>query len=86
MGRTGVAFTDHGALTEFCGIAHDLPRQRPELSSQFVYQVVAALDGPQTFYQHFYLGSIYPLVLLNKDLNYDYYDSPALTKALWPDM
>ena len=86
MGRTGVAFTDPGALTEFCGIAHDLPRQRPELSSQFVYQVVAALGGPQTFYQHFYLGSIYPLVLLNKGLNYNYYDSPALTKALWPDM
>lgn len=86
MGRTGVAFTDPGALAEFCGISHDLPRQRAELSSQFVYQVVAALGGPATFYQHFYLGSIYPLVLLNKGLNYNYYDSPALIKTLWPDM
>ena len=36
MGRTGVAFTDPTALTEFCGIRHDLPRLRPELSTQFV--------------------------------------------------
>ena len=86
MGRTGVAFTDPGALAEFCGIDHNLPRQRPELSSQFIYQVVAALGGPAAFYQHFYLGSIYPLVLLNKGLNYNYYDSPALTKALWSDI
>ena len=86
MGRTGIAFTDPGALAEFCGIAHDLPRQRPELSSQFVYQVVAALGGPAAFYQHFYLGSIYPLLLLNKGLNYNYYDSPALLQALGPDM
>jgi hypothetical protein len=86
MGRTGVAFTDPGALAEFCGIAHGLPRQRPEISSQFVYQVVAALGGPAAFYQHFYLGSVYPLVLLRDELNYNYYDAPALTKSLWPDM
>ncbi len=86
MGRTGVAFTDPAALTEFCGISHDLPRQRPELSTQFIYRVVTELGGPTAFYQHFYLGSIYPLVLLNKGLNYNYYDAPALTKALWPDM
>ncbi len=86
MGRTGVAFTDPGALAEFCGLAHDLPRQRPEPSTQFVYQVVAALGGPAVFYQHFYLGSIYPLVLLREGLNYNYYDAPALTKALWPDL
>ena len=86
MGRTGVAFTDPTALTEFCGINHDLPRQRPELSSQFVYQVVEGLGGPSAFYRHFYLGSVYPLVLLNKGLNYNYYDSPDLVKTLWSDM
>ena len=86
MGRTGVAFTDPGALAEFCGIAHGLPKQRPEISAQFVYQVVGALGGPAAFYQHFYLGSVYPLVLLRKGLNYNYYDAPALTRALWPDM
>lgn len=86
MGRTGVAFTDPVALSGHCGISHNLPRQRPELSSQFVYRVVSEMGGPQAFYEHFYLGSIYPLVLLREGLNYNYYDSPALIKALWPDM
>ncbi|GAB3866960.1 hypothetical protein GCM10028824_08290 [Hymenobacter segetis] len=86
MGRTGVAFTDPGTLTEFCGIEHDLPRQRPETSTQFVYKVIEAMGGPAAFYQHFYMGSLYPLVLLKGGLNYNYYDSPVLTKALWPDI
>ena len=86
MGRTGVAFTDPVALREICGIANDLPRGRPELSTQFVYRVVEALGGPAEFYRHFFLSSIYPLVLLNKGLNYNYYDSPALIKTLWPDL
>lgn len=86
MGRTGVAFTDPTALNEICGIANDLPRGRPELSTQFVYRVVEALGGPAEFYQHFFLSSIYPLVLLNQGLNYNYYDSPALIHALWPDL
>ncbi|GAA4041348.1 hypothetical protein GCM10022409_29160 [Hymenobacter glaciei] len=86
MGRTGVAFTDPVALSKICGIANELPRGRPELSTQFVYRVVGALGGPAEFYRHFFLSSIYPLVLLNNGLNYNYYDSPALIKTLWPDM
>jgi hypothetical protein len=86
MGRTGVAFTDPAALAEFCGIANDLPRQRPETSTQFVYKVIAEMGDPAAFYAHFYLGSVYPLVLLKGGLNYNYYDSPALIKSLWPDM
>ena len=86
MGRTGVAFTDPVALREICGIDNVLPRGRPELSTQFVYRVVEALGGPAEFYQHFFLSSIYPLVLLSKGLNHNYYDSPALIKALWPDL
>ncbi len=85
-GRTGVAFTDPTALTQFCGIAHDLPTTRQELSSQFVYAFITALGGPAEFYRHFYIGSIYPLVLLREGKNYNYYDSPTLTKILWPDM
>ena len=81
MGRTGVAFTDPVALSESCGIANNLPRGRPELSAQFVYRVVEALGGPVEFYRHFFLSSLYPLVLLNQGLNYNYYDSPSLLKA-----
>ncbi|AHJ97993.1 SMUG2 DNA glycosylase family protein [Hymenobacter swuensis] len=82
-GRTGVAFTDPVALQECCGIPNELPRRR-EPSSQFVYEVVQALGGPTAFYQQFYLGSLYPLVLLKDNRNYNYYDSPALQKALLP--
>ncbi len=86
MGRTGVAFTDPTALAEYCGIPNDLPRQRPETSTRFVYKVINELGGPAAFYQHFYLGSLYPLVLLKAGLNHNYYDSSALTRALWPDI
>jgi len=81
-GRTGVAFTDPAALTAW-GIANDLPRRR-EPSSEFVQAVVVDMGGPQMFYQHFFLGSLYPLVLLKDGLNYNFYDSPAVTQALWP--
>ena len=84
-GRTGVAFTDPVALAS-CGIVHNLPRQRRELSSEFVYQFIAALGGPAEFYQHFFLSSVYPLELTRAGKNYNYYDAPALTKTLWPAM
>lgn len=86
MGRTGVAFTDPTALAEFCGISNDLPRQRPETSTQFVYKVIMEMGGPAVFYEHFYLASVYPLVLLKDGLNHNYYDSPVLIKSLWADM
>lgn len=84
-GSTGVAFTDPAALATHCGIENELPR-RPELSSQFVYQLIGALGGPAEFYRHFYLGSLYPLVLMREGRNYNYYDSAVVTKALWPQM
>ena len=81
-GRTGVAFTDPAALTAW-GIANELPRRR-EPSSEFVQAVIVALGGPQAFYEHFFLGSLYPLVLLKDGLNYNFYDDKAVTQALWP--
>ncbi|MBC6698719.1 uracil-DNA glycosylase family protein [Hymenobacter puniceus] len=84
-GRTGVAFTDPAALADHCGILNGQPRH-PELSSQFVYRVVAELGGPTEFYRHFYLSSLYPLVLLRDSKNYNYYDSPALQRALEPEI
>ena len=81
-GRTGVAFTDPVALAA-CGIPNNLPQQR-EPSSQFVHAVITAMGGPTVFFQHFFLGSLYPLVLLREGRNYNYYDSPALTTALAP--
>ncbi|AYA36270.1 DUF4918 family protein [Hymenobacter oligotrophus] len=94
-GTTGVAFTDPAALQLHCGVANSLPH-RAELSSQFVYQLVAALGGAAEFYRHFYLGSLYPLVLcrtakitittMRPPLHYNYYDASAVTNALWPHL
>jgi hypothetical protein len=83
-GRTGVAFTDPTALAAW-GVNNDLPRRR-EPSSEFVQAVVVAMGGPAAFYKHFFLGSLYPLVLLRHGLNYNFYDSAAVTAALWPDI
>lgn len=83
-GRTGVAFTDPVALADW-GIPNELPRRR-EPSSEFVQQVILALGGPKAFYEQFFLGSLYPLVLVKDGRNYNYYDSPAVTDALWPDI
>ena len=85
-GRTGVAFTDPVALQGNCGLVHELPRQRRELSSEFVYLFIDALGGPAGFYQYFFLGAVYPLEITRAGVNYNYYDAPALTQALWPDM
>ena len=85
-GRTGVAFTDPVALTEICGISHELTGRRRELSSEFVYRFITELGGPTEFYQHFFLSSVYPLELTRGGTNYNYYDASAVTRALWPDM
>ncbi|RSK50151.1 uracil-DNA glycosylase family protein [Hymenobacter rigui] len=83
-GRTGVAFTDPATLADW-GIPNELPRRR-EPSSEFVQQVILAMGGPAAFYQRFFLGSLYPLVLLKDGRNYNFYDSPAVTDALWPSI
>ncbi|NVO33164.1 uracil-DNA glycosylase family protein [Hymenobacter lapidiphilus] len=83
-GRSGVAFTDGPALTAW-GIEHSLPMRR-EPSSEFMQAVVEAWGGPEPFYRQFYVGSLYPLVLLKDGRNYNFYDAPALTAALWPDI
>ena len=83
-GRTGVAFTDPATLSDW-GIPNELPRRR-EPSSEFMQQVILALGGPEAFYERFFLGSLYPLVLLKDGRNYNFYDSPAVTDALWADI
>jgi hypothetical protein len=58
----------------------------PQLSREFVYKFITELGGPAEFYQHFFLSSVYPLELTKDGKNYNYYDAPALIKALWPAM
>lgn len=82
-GITGVTFTDPVALADFCGIPNALPRRR-ELSSVFIYDMIARFGGPEAFYGKFFLTAISPLGYTRNGLNLNYYDEPALTKAVTP--
>jgi hypothetical protein len=82
-GITGIAFTDPIALADFCGVENHLPRRR-ELSSVFIYDMIAALGGPEAFYGRFMLTAMCPLGFTRKDVNLNYYDVPALKKSVTP--
>lgn len=82
-GVTGITFTDPVALADYCGIPTHLPRRR-ELSSVFIYDVIAALGGPAAFYSRFFLTAVCPLGFTRAGVNLNYYDVPALQKAVTP--
>lgn len=82
-GITGVTFTDPVALAECCGIENDLP-QRQELSSIFIYKVIERYGGTRQFYSRFFLTAVSPLGFTRNGRNLNYYDDPALTRAMTP--
>jgi hypothetical protein len=82
-GITGITFTDPVALADFCGIPNHLQRRR-ELSSVFIYDVIAAVGGAQTFYSRFLLTAVCPLGFTRHDVNLNYYDVKTLEKAVTP--
>jgi hypothetical protein len=82
-GSTGLSFTDPVRLAEDCGLPNPL-KKSPEISSQLVYRAIAAYGGPARFFADFYLTAMYPLALVRAGKNYNYYDDPATTEALWP--
>lgn len=89
-GVTGVPFTDPKRLLEKCGISFPGPLTH-EPSSVFVYNVIDAFGGAEAFYKQFYIHSICPLGFTNatqqgREINYNYYDSKALTMAVYDFM
>ncbi|WP_420148282.1 uracil-DNA glycosylase family protein [Spirosoma sp.] len=82
-GITGISFTTPQNLRRYCGIENSL-RDTPELSSRFIYQVIEALGGAQTFYGQFFLTSLFPLALIKDGKNYNFYDDRTTTNVLWP--
>jgi hypothetical protein len=86
-GATGIPFTDSKRLATYCGIA--APFQLHEPSSVFVYDVIDAYGGVDAFYRDFFIGAVCPLGFVKrnargKEVNYNYYDSKALTDAVMP--
>lgn len=88
-GITGVPFTDPKRLAEQCGIVVPGCPPAHEPSSVFVYEVIAAMGGPEQFYRQWYINSLCPLGFTRKntsgrDINYNYYDDPRLEAAALP--
>ncbi len=71
-GVTGVPFTD-GSNLDRLGI-DDRYKERRELTSQFVYEVIEAFGGEQDFYDRFLLGSALPIGFAGEGINANYYD------------
>ena len=80
-GVTGICFTDPVRLAEDCGIHHDLAGGR-ELSSDFVYRMIAAYGGVREFYSRFYLTALSPVGYVRGGKNLNYYDVKGLTEKL----
>lgn len=86
-GQTGIPFTDTKRLYEYCGIGSP-ENLVHETSSAFVYRMIDAFGGVTAFYNQFLVSSICPLGFVStkngKPLNFNYYDSPFLQKAVTP--
>ena len=81
-GITGIPFTDTKRLESVCGIKMKSARTH-EISSVFVYDMIAEYGGASEFYRDFYINSPFPLAILREVktgqwLNANYYDDPQL--------
>lgn len=86
-GLTGIPFTDTIRLKEICGIQLEGVRSY-ETSSVFIYEMIDLYGGPEKFYGDFHFSSVSPLGFTalgknGKEVNYNYYDSAELTKAIY---
>ena len=86
-GQTGIPFTDTKRLFENVGLGSQ-DNLTHETSSAFVYRVIDSYGGVEQFYANFLVSSICPLGFVTtkngKPVNFNYYDSPALQKAVEP--
>ena len=85
-GVTGVPFTDTKRLESVCGIKMESAHTH-EISSVFMYDMIAEYGGAATFYKQFYINSPFPLAIVRKTkegnwLNANYYDDASLFEML----
>jgi hypothetical protein len=72
-GVTGVPFTDPIRLQKVCGISHPFDN-KAELSSKFIYDMIAVFGGASAFYAKFYISAVSPLGYVRGGINLNYYD------------
>lgn len=84
-GSTGVPFTDTKRLNEKCEIPFT-SFVTHEPSSVFMYEMMEAYGGVSTFYNAFYINSVFPLGFIKREgarvVNFNYYDSKTLLMAV----
>lgn len=81
-GVTGVPFTDTKRLENVCGIKMESAHTH-EISSVFMYDMIAEFGGVSEFYKQFYINSPFPLAIIRKTkegswINANYYDDNSL--------
>ncbi len=80
-GVTGVPFTDTKRLENVCGIKMKSAHTH-EISSVFMYDMIAEYGGVEEFYKNMYINSPFPLAIVRKSkngwLNANYYDDKTL--------
>ncbi|PKF72428.1 SMUG2 DNA glycosylase family protein [Chryseobacterium sp. PMSZPI] len=80
-GVTGVPFTDTKRLDSVCGIQMKSVHTH-EVSSVFMYDMIAEYGGADLFYKDVYINSPFPLAIVRKTkngwLNANYYDDKKL--------
>lgn len=86
-GVTGIPFTDTRRLAEKCGIIIS-GIQTFEPSSAFVYEMIDAFGGPESFYSNFYISAISPLGFTapggkGRDVNFNFYDNKKLAECVY---
>lgn len=85
-GVTGVPFTDTKRLETACAIKMHSAHTH-EISSVFMYDMIAEYGGAKRFYNDFYINSPFPLAIIHqtkngKWRNANYYDDPVLYKMV----
>lgn len=80
-GVTGVPFTDTKRLESVCGIKMESAYTH-EVSSVFMYDMIASYGGADEFYRDIYINSPFPLAIVRKSkntwINANYYDDKEL--------
>lgn len=76
-GITGIPFTDPIRLASVCGIENSFQKKQ-ELSSVFIYEMIASFGGAESFYNQFYITSLCPLGFTKHNKNLNYYDDKIL--------
>lgn len=80
-GITGVPFTDTKRLESICGIKMNSAHTH-EISSVYMYDMIAEYGGAESFYKNFYINSPFPLAIVKQTktgwLNANYYDDKEL--------